>query len=426
MKDEIYYLKREKQPVKWYQILSDFYEPLPPLLYGEDVKLTKEDHDKIRVKELAKQDIQATKWVNIPQEVLEKYEMCGRPTPLMRAYSLEEHLGNYVNIYIKREDLLPTHSFKLNSALAQVYYAKREGFLKIVSETGAGQWGLALSYAAKLFGMKAEIFWVKSSKRQKPYRADWCNLFGTELHESPSKLTETGKNELRKDVNCPGSLGIAIGEAVEYTQKQRDCAYISGSNLPHVILHQTVIGLETKEQLKQIGVMPDLFVACCGGGSNLGGFIGPFLFDEEYKNANFIAAESHAAPRLSKGEYRYDYPDPLGILPKVKSYTLGKDYMPPLTHAGGLRQHNGSAIIGWLKNKDMLRAESFSQEEALQAGRLYTSLYGTIPAPESSHALAAVIRRAYEAKKKNKKETIVMCLSGCGVLDMQAYLKGGR
>lgn len=426
MKDELYYIKPGDEPVQWYQIVADINETLPPIRYGEDVKLSRQEHEKIRVKELVKQDTKTDRYVDIPEKVLEKYEMCGRGTPLMRAYSLEQYLGTCAEIYVKREDVLPTHSFKLNSALAQVYYAKQEGFERVVSETGAGQWGLAVSYAANAFGMKADIFWVRSSMVQKPYRADWSSLFQAKIHASPSEETETGRVELGKDCTCPGSLGIAIGEAVEYAQKQRNCAYISGSNLPDVILHQSIIGLETKKQLIQIGVKPDWFVACCGGGSNLGGFMGPFFFDGQYKNARFLAAESDAAPRLTKGEYRYDYPDPLCILPQVKSYTLGKDYMPPVTHVGGLRQHNGSAVIGWLRNKGMLQAESFSQEEALKAGKLFAGLYGAIPAPESSHALAAAIKRALYAKKTKKKEVIVLCLSGCGVLDMQAYIEGGR
>lgn len=426
MKDELFHIRPSDKPTQWYQILADFNEPLPPIRYGEDVKLSKLEHEKIRVKELVKQDTNTSRYVDIPKEVIEKYEMCGRDTPLMRAYSLEQYIGTCAEIYVKREDVLPTHSFKLNSALAQVYYAKQEGFERVVSETGAGQWGLALSYAAKVFGMKADIFWVRSSMVQKPYRADWSSFFQAIIHASPSEETETGRIELGKDCECPGSLGIAIGEAVEYVRKQKNCAYISGSNLPDVILHQSIIGLETKKQLLQIGVKPDFFVACCGGGSNLGGFMGPFFFDEQYKNVRFLAAESDVAPRLTKGEYRYDYPDPLCILPQVKSYTLGKDYMPPVTHVGGLRQHNGSAVIGWLRNKGMLQAESFSQEEALKAGKLFANLYGVIPAPESSHALAAAIKRALYAKKMKKKEVIVLCLSGCGVLDMQAYIEGGR
>lgn len=421
MKDELYHIRPGDRITQWYQLLVDFNEALPPVRYGGNVKLSKSEHEKIRVKELAKQDIITSRFVDIPKEVLEKYEMCGRDTPLMRAYSLEQYLGTCAEIYVKREDVLPTHSFKLNSAFAQVYYAKKEGFERVVSETGAGQWGLALSYAANVYGMKADIFWVRSSMNQKTYRADWSNLFHAVIHASPSEETKTGRVELEKDQACPGSLGIAIGEAVEYASKQKNCAYISGSNLPNVILHQSIIGLETKKQLLQIGVRPDWFVACCGGGSNLGGFMGPFFFDEQYKNAGFLAAESDAAPRLTRGDYRYDYPDPLCILPQVKSYTLGKDYMPPVTHVGGLRQHSGSAVIGWLKNKEILQAEAFSQEEALKAGKLFASLYGVIPAPESSHALAATIKRALYAKKTKKKEVIALCLSGCGVLDMQAY-----
>ena len=339
----------------------------------------------------------------------------------MRARELETYLNTPAEIYIKREDYMPTHSFKLNSAIAQVYYASKEGFKGVVSETGAGQWGLALSYVGAMYGLDVNFFWVKVSKQQKPMRADWSNLFGAKIIESPSLLTETGRAILAQDEKCPGSLGIAIGEAIEFAQAHPEYAYVSGSNLPYVLLHQSIIGLEVKAQLKQIGVKPDAFVACCGGGSNLGGFMGPFFFDKEFSDAKFVAVESDAAPRLTEGEYKYDYADPYGNLPSVKSYTLGHNYMPAPNHVGGLRQHNGSSIIGLLRYKGLLDAVALGQEEALRAGKVFSQLYGTLPAPESAHALAATIKLALDAKARNYPSKIVMCLSGGGVLDMNAY-----
>lgn len=318
--------------------------------------------------------------------------------------------------------MLPTHSFKLNSAFAQAYYAKEQGVTELVSESGAGQWGLALSYACKVFGIKCRFFWVRASMGQKTARADWCRLFGAEITASPSNITNTGREILKKDPECPGSLGISIGEATEYVASHKDCAYVSGSNLPHVLMHQTVIGQEVKEQLKSIGVKPDLFIACCGGGSNLGGFMGPFFFDKEFnQDTRFLAAESDAAPRLVKGKYMYDSADPLGITPQNMSYTLGRDFVPPLNHAGGLRQHNGSPVTSILRHKGILEAKAFTQEETLKAGKLFSMLYGVLPAPESSHALRAAINEALEAKKRQKKTDIVLCLSGNGILDINAY-----
>ncbi len=415
-------LHADKIPGQWYNILADLPGEIPEERESGNNPHSKELMQKIRIKELLKQDVSKERMVKIPEEVMEKYLAAGRPVPLMRAWELERYLGTKANIYIKREDLLPTHSFKLNSAFAQAYYAKEQGITELVSESGAGQWGLALSYACKVFGIKCRFFWVKSSMVQKAARADWCRLFGAEITASPSNITNTGREILKKDPGCPGSLGISIGEAVEYVSLHKDCAYVSGSNLPHVLMHQTIIGQEVKAQLKSIGVKPDLFIACCGGGSNLGGFMGPFFFDKEFnQGTRFLAAESDAAPRLVQGKYRYDSADPLGITPQNISYTLGRDFVPPLNHAGGLRQHNGSPVIGLLRHKGLLDAEAFSQEEALKAGKLFSMLYGVLPAPESSHALRAAINKALDAKKTHKKTEIVLCLSGNGILDINAY-----
>lgn len=413
-------LRADKIPGQWYNIFADLPEKIPEERESENNPHSKELMQKIRLNELLKQDVSMKRMVKIPEEVMEKYLAAGRPVPLMRAWELERYLDTKANIYIKREDLLPTHSFKLNSAFAQAYYARKQGVAELVSESGAGQWGLALSYACKVFGIKCRFFWVKSSMGQKTERADWCRLFGAEITASPSNITNTGREILKKDPGCPGSLGVSIGEAVEYASSHEGCAYVSGSSLPHVLMHQTIIGQEVKAQLKSIGVKPDLFIACCGGGSNLGGFMGPFFFDKEFnQGTRFLAAESDAAPRLVKGEYRYDSADPLGITPQNMSYTLGRDFIPPINYAGGLRQHNGSPVIGLLRHKGLLDAKAFSQKEVLKAGKLFSMLYGVLPAPESSHALVAAINEALYAKRK--KTNIVLCLSGNGILDISAY-----
>ena len=419
MESRYYFLSQQELPNEWYNIQADLPENLPNSVETDTTKV--EIMNRIRVQELNRHEEGKERYIPIPDEVKEKYIQIGRPTPLMRARELEKYLDTQAEIYIKREDYMPTHSFKINSAIAQAYYAKKENFKGVVSETGAGQWGLALAYAASLYGLNVNFFWVKVSKEQKPLRADWSNLFGANIIKSPSIYTNTGRKILEEDKECPGSLGIAIGEAIEYAKEHPEYAYVSGSNLSYVLLHQSINGLELKKQLKNIGVKPDAFVACCGGGSNLGGFMGPFLFDDEFSDAKFLAAESDDAPRLTKGEYRFDYADPYGNTPLVKSYTLGHDFVPPSNHVGGLRQHNGSPIVGMLRHKGFLDAVALSQTRVLQAGRLFSQLYGTLPAPESSHALCAAIDLALEAKRNNKTTKIVVCMSGCGVLDMSAY-----
>lgn len=410
-------------PNHWYNIQADLPEPLPPDIDILDKNGSRIERIKsIRLKECNIQDETKEKWIPIPDEVISKYKDIGRPTPLMRARKLEEFLGTPARIYFKREDLLPTHSFKLNSAIAQAYYASKEGAKGLITETGAGQWGLALSWASNSFNLKCKVFWVKVSKKQKPYRANWCNLLGAELIDSPSKLTPLGKQILKDDPLNNGSLGISIGEAISFASNNPDFKYVSGSNLPHILLHQTIIGLETKEQLKMLNEKPDILVACCGGGSNLGGFIGPFLEDKLSNPAlRLVAAESTSAPRLTKGEYIYDYADPGGQTPKTLSYTLGHNYMPPPVHVGGLRQHNGSPVVGLLRHLGLLEAFAFEQDDALRAGLLFNKLYGILPAPETCHAISATINEAIKAKESGNAKVIVTCYSGNGLLDMEAY-----
>lgn len=417
-------LNEKDIPRKWFNVLPTLPEPIPPLKDPDDNKESRiETMKKIRIKELLKQDEIMEEWVDIPEDVIEKYIEIGRPTPLMRAVNLERYLDTPARIYIKREDLLPTHSFKLNTSIAQAYYAEKEGAKGLVSETGAGQWGVGLAYACNIYKMECVIFWVKISLEQKVYRASFAELLGAKVFPSPSTKTKAGKEILAKDPDNYGSIGTGIGEAISFSIEEPAFKYVSGSNLPHVLLHQTIIGLETKKQLTSIGEIPDQLIACVGGGSNLGGFMNPFVPDklERGDALSLIAAESDAAPRLTKGEYRYDHADPVGLTPLTLSYTLGMDYMPPPVHVGGLRQHSGSPIVGILRKNKLLDAYSYSQEDAFKAGKLFIECERVIPAPETCHAIKAVVDFALEAKKKREKKIIVMCFSGNGLLDIKGY-----
>jgi len=417
-------LSEKKIPRKWFNVLPVLPEPLPPVKdpsdgRGSRIALMK----KIRLKSSFKQDSSKERWIDIPGDVIEKYIEIGRPTPLTRARNLEKYLDTPARIYVKREDLLPTASFKLNTSIAQAYFAKKEGAKGLVSETGAGQWGLGLAYACNIYGLKCVIFWVKISLEQKMHRAAFTELLGAKIYASPSRATEVGKKVLSKDPNNYGSIGTGIGEAISFTSKNPSYKYVSGSNLPHILLHQTIIGLETKKQLESIGERPDMLIACVGGGSNLGGFMDPFVPDKLKRKdgLRLVAAESDAAPRLTKGKYRYDHADPVGVTPLSLSYTLGMDYMPPPVHVGGLRQHNGSPIIGILRKHKLLEAYAYSQKEAFRAGKVYIDCERVIPAPETCHAIKSTIDFALEAKKEKKKKVIVMCFSGSGLLDIKGY-----
>lgn len=426
MRKDMILLSENNIPTQWLNVKSVLPEKLPPLKEPEDGRGSRlEVIRKIRTKAMLAQDESEDVWVDIPEEVLEKYLEIGRPTPLMRARELEEYLGTPAKIYIKREDVLPTHSFKLNTAIAQAYYAKKENVKGLITETGAGQWGLSLSYACNMFGLESVVFWVKVSMEQKPLRKAFSEMMGAKIYPSPSLLTQSGRDILEKDPDCYGSLGTAIGDAISYTMQNEGFKYASGSNLCHVLLHQSIIGLEAQRQFEIAGESPDTVVACCGGGSNLGGIIAPYI-KTKLDNPNgfrLVAAESNASPRLSKGDYRYDHSDPMGFTPLTLSYTLGNDFMPPPVHVGGLRQHNGSPVIGMLKHKNLLEAVSYDQEDTFKAGELFIKLYRAVPAPETCHALKATIDLALEAKAKNEKKTILMCFSGNGTLDLGGYIE---
>jgi|HubBroStandDraft_3_1064219.scaffolds.fasta_scaffold01142_7 pyridoxal-phosphate dependent TrpB-like enzyme len=423
-------------PARWCNILTRLPEPVPPALDAPclpaepaagagggpaDRRSALELLAAIRLRAMLEQDASRAPWIDIPGEVRERYAEMGRPTPLMRARALEKHLATDARIFIKREDLLPTGSFKLNSALAQCYFARAEGAPGLVTETGAGQWGQAVAHACRLYGLRSVVFWAKVSERQKQGRSALTRMLGAEVHPSPSGETAVGRRLLGDGGDPLGSLGSAIGEAICYARDHGDCKYVSGSNLPHVLLHQTVIGLETRAQLAHAGVRADVLIACVGGGSNLGGFMGPFLEEKQQRGAELrlIAAEAATAPRLTRGELRYDHADPLGITPLTKSYTLGRDYRLPATHVGGLRQHNGSPVVGVLRKCGLLEAVAYEEAEIFAAGALFVRLEGVLPAPESCHALRAAIDVARELQGQRKN--IVLCLSGSGWLDLEGY-----
>ena len=419
-------LSDQEIPREWFNVQTVLPEPLPQAKDPEDGKESRIGlQQKIRVKALQEQDKSTDQWIPIPDDVITKYLEIGRPTPLYRARNLEKYLETPARIYIKREDLLPTHSFKLNTSIAQAYFAKQEGARGLVSETGAGQWGLGLSYACNLFDLECIIFWVKISLAQKQYRAKYAEMLGATIYPSPSNKTRSGREVLNKNPDHYGSLGTGIGDAISYCIDNPKYNYVSGSNLPHVLLHQTIIGLETKKQLEIMDEVPDKLIACVGGGSNLGGFMNPFIPMklESGQELHPIGAESDAAPRLTRGNYRYDHSDPVGFTPLSLSYTLGMDYTPPPVHVGGLRQHSGSAVIGVLRHSNLLDAYSYSQEDAFKAGKVFIDCERFIPAPETCHAIKATIDFALEAKQKREEKVIVTCFSGNGILDLNGYIE---
>ena len=410
-------------PSRWFNLLPHLPEPVPEPKEPEGNQESRiELMRRIRLEHLRAQDRTSEPWVAIPPPVLEQYEDMGRPTPLVRARQLEMWLETPARIYIKREDLLPTGSFKLNSSIAQAFYASQEGVPQLVTETGAGQWGHAVAYACRRFGLHSTVFWADVSARQKKQREAVIHMLGATVHPSPSQQTRVGR--ILREQGVVGSLGTAIGEAIAFASEHPEYKYISGSNHPHVLLHQTIIGLETQAQLQALGEAPDALVACVGGGSNLGGFMGPFLPERMKPGSRLrlVAAESASAPRLTRGEWRYDHADPLGVTPLSKSYTLGRDYRLPETHVGGLRQHNGSPIIGVLRHHQLLEPRAYTEAQIFEAGRVLARTEGILAAPESCHALRATFELAEEARRLRQPTTLVLCLSGSGLLDLEGYL----
>lgn len=418
-----YLLPEKEMPRQWYNIVADMTnKPLPPLNPVTKEPMNPADLEAIFPKGLIAQEISQEKWIEIPDEVAELYKIY-RPTPLVRAYGLEKALDTPAKIYFKNESVSPVGSHKLNSAIPQAYYNKVEGVKRITTETGAGQWGTALSFACQLFDIDLSIFMVKVSYEQKPYRKSMMNTWGAQVVASPSMLTESGRKILEEMPNTSGSLGIAISEAVEMAAKDPDTKYALGSVLNHVILHQTIIGLEAEKQLEMAGDTPDVVIGCFGGGSNFSGIAFPFLRHNltDGKKVKIIAAEPASCPKLTRGVFQYDFGDTVGLTPLLPMYTLGHNFQPADIHAGGLRYHGAGSIVSQLLKDELISAQSVQQLETFEAGVLFARSEGIIPAPESAHAIAVAIREAKLAKEAGEAKTIVFNLSGHGLIDMAAY-----
>lgn len=431
MKEKIkrYFLPENEIPTEWYNIQADMKtKPLPPLHPVTREPMKAEDLYPIFAKECSNQELNMTDaWIPIPEEVREMYKYY-RSTPLVRAYGLEKALGTSAHIYFKNESVSPMGSHKLNSAIPQAYYCKQEGVKNVTTETGAGQWGASLSYAASLFGLEAAVYQVKISYEQKPYRRSIMQTFGAQVTPSPSMSTRAGKDILTAHPNYQGSLGTAISEAVELARTTPNCKYCLGSVLNHVALHQTVIGLEAEKQMEMAGEYPDVVVACFGGGSNFGGISFPFMRHKiagqpGKDHTRFVAAEPSSCPKLTRGEFRYDFGDEAGYTPLLPMYTLGHNFSPANIHAGGLRYHGAGVIVSQLLKDGLMEAVDIPQLESFEAGTLFARAEGIIPAPESCHAIAATIREALACKETGEEKVILFNLSGHGLIDMSSYDK---
>ena len=417
-------LDENEMPKKWYNIQADLKTPLEPPLNPQTKKpIGPQDLSAIFPMELIKQEVSHERYIPIPKEVLEIYKIW-RPTPLIRAINLEKYLKTPAKIYYKYEGVSPTGSHKPNSAVAQAYYNKKAGIKRIVTETGAGQWGSALAFATSLFNLKCRVYMVKCSYEQKPYRKILMQNYGAEVESSPTKLTNSGKQILKKDPKTSGSLGIAISEAVEDAVTNPDTNYALGSVLNHVILHQTIVGLEMKKQLQKIDTYPDILIVCVGGGSNFSGAAFPFLQDKikgKRPDLKVVSVEPLACPTLTKGEYRYDFGDTVGLTPLLKMYTLGHDFVPPAIHAGGLRYHGDAPLLCKLTKEGYMEAVAYYQNEVFEAANIFAKTEGFVVAPEAAHAVKAAVDFARICKKKNEKKIIVFANSGHGNFDLAAY-----
>ena len=411
-------------PTQWYNIQADMpNKPLAPLNPATHEPMRVDDLAKIFSKECSKQELDTEHaWIDIPEEVLDMYKYY-RSTPLVRAYALEKALDTPAHIYFKNESVNPLGSHKVNSAIPQCYYCKKEGVTNVTTETGAGQWGAALSYAAKVFGLEAAVYQVKISMQQKPYRSLIMRTFGAMVEGSPSMSTRAGKDIVTRDPTHPGSLGTAISEAIELATTTPNCKYTLGSVMNHVTLHQTIIGLEAEKQMEMAGEYPDKVIACFGGGSNFGGIAFPFMRHNIFdgKKTEFIAAEPNSCPKLTRGKFEYDFGDEAGYTPLLPMFTLGHDFKPANIHAGGLRYHGAGVIVSQLIKDGYMHGVDIPQLETFEAGILFSRTEGIIPAPESCHAIAAAIREANKAKEEGKKQVILFNLSGHGLIDMTAY-----
>ncbi|HDP96534.1 MAG TPA: TrpB-like pyridoxal phosphate-dependent enzyme [Euryarchaeota archaeon] len=419
-------LTQDDLPKRWYNIAADLKEPLPPPLNPATKEpIGPEALAAIFPMELIKQEMSTDRYIDIPEEIREAYYLLGRPSPLQRAVHLEKRLKTPAKIYFKREDLSPPGSHKPNTAFAQAYYNMKEGVEQLTTETGAGQWGSALSLATNYFGLKCKVYMVGISYRQKPYRKFVMNVYGADVVSSPSNETEFGRKLLQEDPDHPGSLGIAISEAMEVALRDEKTKYSLGSVLNHVMLHQTVIGMETKMQFEKIDVVPDYMIGCVGGGSNFAGFAYPMIGERLNGriNTEFIATEPRVVPTMTTGKYEYDFGDTAEMTPLLKMYTLGHKFIPPPIHAGGLRYHGSAPTLSALISTGDIRPLAYEQKDCFDAGVMFARTEGIIPAPETTHAIKAAIDLALEAKKMNEEKVIAFNFSGHGLLDLSGYAK---
>ncbi len=415
-------LPGSEMPRQWYNIKADMTKLPSPALHPATMQpVSPEFMTAVFPPAIIEQEVSRERWINIPDQVLDVYSLW-RPTPLCRAHRLEAALKTPAKIYYKNESVSPAGSHKPNTSVPQAYYSKQTGFKRMTTFTGAGQWGSAMALAGSLFGLEVTVFMVKVSYDQKPYRRIMMETWGAHVHASPSMLTQSGRKILETDPNCLGSIGIACSEASEDAATHEDTSHAASSVLSHVCMHQTVIGLEAKKQMELAGDYPDVIIGCCGGGSNLAGIGFPYLYDKIHgKNVRVIAVEPSSCPTLTKGEFRYDLADTVGVSPYLHMYTLGHDYMPPGIHAGGLRYHGDSPLISQLCHDGLIEAKAYPQLPVFEAAVRFAATEGIVPAPEAAHAVKAAIDEALSCKEEGKEKTILFCLSGHGYLDLQAY-----
>ena len=420
------YLAEDELPKAWYNVRADMKNKPAPLLNPQTLQpMTHEELRPVFCDELIRQELDdTTPYIDIPEPILDFYKMY-RPAPLTRAYFLEDALGTPAKIYYKFEGNNTSGSHKLNSAIAQAYYAKEQGLKGVTTETGAGQWGTALSMASSFFGLDCQVYMVKCSYEQKPFRREVMRTYGASVTPSPSETTEVGKKILAEHPGTTGSLGCAISEAVEAASKQEGYRYVLGSVLNQVLLHQTIIGLESQKAMEKYGIKPDIIIGCAGGGSNLGGLISPFMGEKlrGEKDYRFIAVEPASCPSLTRGQYRYDFCDTGAVCPLAKMYTLGSNFIPSSSHSGGLRYHGMSPVLSQLYHDGLMEAVSVEQTSVFAAAQFFARCEGTLPAPESSHAIRAAIDEALKCKETGEEKTILFGLTGTGYFDMYAYEK---
>ncbi len=416
-------LDESEIPTHWYNVVADMPNPPAPPLGPDGKPVGPETMLAIFPMALLEQEMSAERWIPIPDEVRSIYRLW-RPSPLCRAERLEQALGTPAKIYYKYEGVSPAGSHKPNTAVPQAYYNKQAGIKRIATETGAGQWGSSMAFAGQMFGLEVRVYMVKVSYDQKPFRRSMMHTWGAEVFASPTTMTQAGRDALARDPNSPGSLGIAISEAVEEAASRPDTNYALGSVLNHVCLHQTIVGLEAKKQFAKLGTYPDMIFACCGGGSNFAGVAFPFLADKAAgKQVRLVAAEPSSCPTLTKGHYAYDFGDASGYTPLMLMYTLGHDFVPPGIHAGGLRYHGDSQLVSQLLKEELIEAVAVPQLATFEAGVMFARAEGIIPAPESNHAIRACVDEALRCKQTGEPKTLFFNLSGHGHFDMASYDK---